>query len=304
MENSPIGLVGVGLLGTALAERMLAGGFAVHGFDLNPSQSERLRQFGGVAATAVTDLAHPCNRIVLCLPDSNIAASVVDQLGHGLRSGTLLIDATTGDPDVVAALAGRLQDRGIGYVDATIVGSSEQVRQGHATAFLSGVDEHIQRATPVVTTWTPRLKKVPGGAGSATRLKLIVNLVLGLNRAVLAEGLSLAKACGMDAAFALEALMRGRADARLHDLECHLLRELAVRPFGQIHNAHAADAEQARDPIRAETPAEGVLGIAGQRTLQQRRRDVCGRFIEQRCGTRVLVEQACQVVVQVGMIGR
>jgi 3-hydroxyisobutyrate dehydrogenase-like beta-hydroxyacid dehydrogenase len=259
MENSPIGLVGVGLLGTALAERMLAGGFAVHGFDLNPSQSERLRQFGGVAATAVTDLTHPCNRIVLCLPDSNIAASVVDQLGHGLRSGTLLIDATTGDPDVVAALAGRLQDRGIGYVDATIVGSSEQVRQGHATAFLSGVDEHIQRATPVVATWTPRLKKVPGGAGSATRLKLIVNLVLGLNRAVLAEGLSLAKACGMDAAFALEALkitsayskvMETKGDkmaARDYTPQARLAQHLKdVRLIRELANRHAA-----RTPLTA-----------------------------------------------------
>jgi hypothetical protein len=84
---------------------------------------------------------------------------------------------------------------------------------------------------------------------------------------------------GQDAALALETLMRRCADARLHDLERHLLRELAVRAFGQVHHAHAADAEQARDPVRAEMPAQRILGIAGQCALQQRRRDIRSGFV-------------------------
>jgi 3-hydroxyisobutyrate dehydrogenase-like beta-hydroxyacid dehydrogenase len=205
MSDSPIGLVGVGLLGAALVERMLAAGLPVMGFDLKASEVERLRGLGGRAATTPAEIAARCDCIVLCLPDSRIVAQVMDQFGSGLRPGTLLIDATTGDPDQTASLGQRLGGQGIGYVDATIAGSSEQVRQGQAVVIIGGTDDDVRRASPVLTSWSPRRIHV-GLAGSGARLKLVVNLVLGLNRAALAEGLALATACGIDAAAALNVL--------------------------------------------------------------------------------------------------
>jgi 3-hydroxyisobutyrate dehydrogenase len=205
MSPSPIGLIGVGLLGTALAERMLAGGLAVLGYDQRAEQFHRLQQLGGRAAEASASVAATCEAIVLCLPDSTIVRAVVHELGERLRPGTLLIDATTGDPDATAALAEQLASRGIGYVDATLAGSSEQVRQGTATVICGGSAADMARAEPILATWSPRRFHV-GPAGSGARMKLIVNLVLGLNRAVLAEGLALARACGIEPAAALNVL--------------------------------------------------------------------------------------------------
>jgi 3-hydroxyisobutyrate dehydrogenase len=205
MSDSPIGLIGVGLLGTALAERMLRGGFAIVGYDLAAPQRAQLLDLGGNSGTSAAEVATRCKRIVLCLPDSKVVKAVVDGLGDQLRPGTLLIDATTGDPDHTAALAQRLAARGVGYVDSTIAGSSEQVRQGEAVVIIGGSMEDVDRANPVLTTWSDRRFHV-GPAGSGARLKLVVNLILGLNRAALAEGLSLASACGMDAAMALSVL--------------------------------------------------------------------------------------------------
>src|SRR5258705_2904138 len=122
MSDSPIGLIGVGLLGTALAERMLAAGLPVVGFDLQLLQVERLGGLGGKVAATAGDVAAACNCIVLCLPDSSIVAEVVNQLGDRLRAGALLIDATTGDPDQTAAIAQRLAPRGNCYNHAPISG--------------------------------------------------------------------------------------------------------------------------------------------------------------------------------------
>src|SRR2546430_420151 len=149
MNDSPIGLIGVGLLGTALAERMLAGGLPILAFDLKPSQAERLSQLGGQVAPTARDVAARCDRIVLCLPDSQVVEEVVNLLGERLATSTLLVDATTGDPDQTIAMAERLADRGIGYIDATIAGSSEEARRGQAVVIIGGRDNDVHRAQPV-----------------------------------------------------------------------------------------------------------------------------------------------------------
>jgi 3-hydroxyisobutyrate dehydrogenase-like beta-hydroxyacid dehydrogenase len=206
MPQPPIGLIGVGLLGTALAERMLVGGYRVIGFDQRPEQLADLEQRGGQRAASATEVAAYCKILVFCLPDSAVVSSVVAQLDEALSSGKLLIDATTGDPEQTAALAERLRSVGVGYVDATLAGSSEQVRRGEATVISGGEAADMARAEPILATWSPRRFHV-GPAGSGARMKLIVNLVLGLNRAVLAEGLALARACGIEPSAALDVLM-------------------------------------------------------------------------------------------------
>jgi 3-hydroxyisobutyrate dehydrogenase-like beta-hydroxyacid dehydrogenase len=206
MPTAPIGLVGVGLLGTALAERMLAAGLPVVGYDLSAERLAALEQLGGSKAATLAEVAAKCRTIVLSLPESHVVAAVVSEWAGELASGALLIDSTTGDPDETADLAEKLAACSVGYVDATIAGSSEQVRQGQAAVILGGTPADSARAEPVLQSWSPRRFHV-GPAGSGARLKLVVNLVLGLNRAVLAEGLSLAKACGIDPAAALEVLM-------------------------------------------------------------------------------------------------
>jgi 3-hydroxyisobutyrate dehydrogenase-like beta-hydroxyacid dehydrogenase len=206
MATPPIGLIGVGLLGTALAERMLASGLPVIGYDPDPAARERLQRAGGSAVASSAEVARTGKTIVLCLPDSNFVNNVVADIDSDLTAESLLIDATTGDPDQTAALAARLAERGIGYVDATIAGSSDQARRGEAVLIVGGRDADVRRAQPVLAAWSERRFQV-GPPGSGARMKLIVNLVLGLNRAVLAEGLSLAGACGIDRARALEVLM-------------------------------------------------------------------------------------------------
>ena len=205
MSKSPIGLIGVGLLGTALAERMIRGGWEILGFDVRPGQLDALAATGGKPAGSAVEVGAACDIVALCLPDSHVVAAVAAQIDETLRPGMLLLDATTGDPDQTTALAERLKSRGVGYVDATIAGSSQQVRSGEATVIVGGEAADVAAAEPILATWSPRVIHV-GPAGSGSRVKLIVNLVLGLNRAALAEGLALARACGIDPATALEVL--------------------------------------------------------------------------------------------------
>lgn len=210
MAARPIGLIGLGLLGSALAERMLRAGFQVAGFDLEETRCAEHVARGGRAALIREIAVQPT--IVLCLPDSQVVANVVDQLLPLLSANTLMIDATTGDPDDTAALAARLQSQHIAYIDATVGGSSQQVREGSSIVMAGGAAEPIAAAKDVLDSWGRQWFHV-GPPSSGARMKLVLNLALGLQRAVLAEALALATASGIDPAVALQILRAGPAFA-------------------------------------------------------------------------------------------
>ncbi len=212
----PLGLVGIGLLGTALAERFLAGGHAVVGFDAREERRQALTEMGGEAANSPDEIAACCRRIVLALPDAGVVAAVLGEMGDRLTPRTTLLDTTTGDPEQTARTGTALAAKGITYLDACVLGSSEQARAGDVVVMAGGDAEAIRHNADLLSCFARQWFHVgPHGAGA--RMKLVVNLVLGLNRAVLAEGLAFARTCGLDARAALDVLRAGAAYSRVMD---------------------------------------------------------------------------------------
>ena len=114
-----------------------------------------------------------------------------------LAPGTLVLDCGTGDPDQVVALAVRLAARGVRLVDGPLSGSSQQIREGSAVMMMGGDREACDALEPVLAAIAPR-HFLLGPPGSGARAKLATNLLLGLNRAALAEALVFAEALGID----------------------------------------------------------------------------------------------------------
>ena len=208
-----VGIIGLGLVGGALAERLIAARFEVCGFDIDSSKTAALIEMGGVPQRSALDVARSCQRLILSLPTSDIAAQVLEDIG-GELAGKLVLDTTTGEPQTMARLGERLATLGADYVDATIAGSSAQVRRGEVVVMLGGSEQAVQRAGDLLETFAARWFYL-GAIGSGARMKLVVNLVLGLHRAVLAEGLAFAKASGIEPAKALEILQAGPAFSRV-----------------------------------------------------------------------------------------
>ncbi len=213
-----LGMIGLGLVGTALYERLLEAGFDVIGYDIQPEKTEALRRAGGTAASCAAEAAAGCRRVILSLPTSGDAASVVAEIEACLQPGAIVIDTTTGEPGEVVALASRLAARSVAHLDATVGGSSRQVRAGEAIVVCGGDAASYSECADLFSLCFRRAFHV-GPSGSGAQMKLVMNLVLGLNRAVLAEGLSYARACGVDAAAALEILKSGPAYSRAMDVK-------------------------------------------------------------------------------------
>jgi 3-hydroxyisobutyrate dehydrogenase-like beta-hydroxyacid dehydrogenase len=259
MNREPIGLVGLGLVGAALAERFLAAGFGVVGFDLDPERCRLLMGLGGQAATSVGDVASRCRRIVLSLPDSAAVETVVEQLGPGPRDDLQIIDMTTGDPRRTAALGASLLRQGIHYLDAPISGSSEQIRCHQAVVLVGGERTLSENCADLFDSFAREWFYL-GPWGSGAIMKLVVNLVLGLNRAVLAEGLALARACGLDLALTLRVLQAGAAYSRVMDSKGQKMIEQDFRPQARL-SQHLKDVHlilSLAQDVGATTPLSSV----------------------------------------------
>lgn len=208
-----VGIIGIGLVGSVIAERLLATGYGVTGYDVRDGQCDELRRMGGVSVCSAASVAEACERVILSLPTSEIAASVLNEILPKLRSGSVVIDTTTGKPEDAVRFAELLEPAGIAYLDATVAGSSRQIRSREAIFVCGGVEEAFARCKDLFSHCSAAAFHV-GAPGSGARMKLVINLVLGLNRAVLAEGLEFARASNIDPYQALEILKASPAFSR------------------------------------------------------------------------------------------
>ncbi|WP_295856232.1 NAD(P)-dependent oxidoreductase [uncultured Xylophilus sp.] len=205
-----VGIVGLGLVGSALAARLQAAGFTVHGFDLRPEARDALAAAGGRPADTLAALGAAVGTAVLAVFDTQDVLQVLEGTGDRLlgpgSTVRTVVDCSTGEPAALAALSARLAARGIGFVEAPLSGSSRQIAEGAATMLLGGDAATIAGCAPVFDAIAAR-RVHAGGAGMGARAKLATNLVIGLNRAALAEGFVFAEALGIAPAAFLELVL-------------------------------------------------------------------------------------------------
>jgi len=191
----PVGLIGVGLMGEVYARRLIAAGFGVIGFDIEPTRNEQLLQIGGRVGS-LPEIARDCDPIVIAVFSTDQAEDVVERSLVPAAAGKIVICTSTCDPDRLAALGARVAKQ-LRFLEAPVSGTSAQVRQGDGVGLIGGDASIAQAAAPIFDTLFPRRFHI-GKIGDGGRAKLAVNLILGLNRLALAEGLVFAERLGLD----------------------------------------------------------------------------------------------------------
>lgn len=233
MAVETVGMIGLGLLGAAIAERLLQSEFDVLGFDVDTNRLRMLADLEGRPAASAREVARGSKRLVLSLPDSNVVESVLTDLAAELRPGLIIVDTTTGEPERTAERGAELFQRDVHYLDATISGSSEQTRQGEVTVMVGGERGVSEACADLFTTFARSWYHI-GPWGSGARMKLVVNLVLGLNRAVLAEGLAFARASGLDLTETLQVLRDSAAYSKVMDVKGRKMIEQDFVPQARL----------------------------------------------------------------------
>jgi 3-hydroxyisobutyrate dehydrogenase-like beta-hydroxyacid dehydrogenase len=221
LANTSVGVIGLGLMGEVFSRRLIDGGQSVVGYDIDTAKGTRLAGMGGRAAASIGELARACDPIVLAVFDTSQVEDVVEN--HILpavneASRKIVLCASTCDPDRIAALGERVMARGIRLLETPVSGTSEQVRRGDGVGLIGGNRDTAADAEAVLAILFPRRFHV-GRIGDGGRTKLAVNLILGLNRMALAEGLVFATRLGLDPAAFLSVAKQSAAYSQIMDVK-------------------------------------------------------------------------------------
>ena len=238
--TSSVGLVGLGLVGTAMAERLLAEQFKLVGFDIDSTKSGHLEQLGGKAVSNPAQVAEQADPVVLSLPNTDVVLEVVEGPEGILESKTLpryIIDTTTGDPEETAELAQRLARRGIYFLDAPFSGSSRQLRDRDVVFMVAGNKAAFEKCMDIFRVAAKKTFYL-GPSGNGSRAKLASNLVLGLNRLALAEGLVFASKLGLDPEAFLKLLKVTPAYSAAMDVKGKKMLDGDFQPQARLRQHH------------------------------------------------------------------
>ena len=215
--HATIGMIGLGLMGSALSARLIDAGNAVIGFDIDTERCEALKAQGVELAASAGELAGHCQTIVVAVYSAGQVEALIAELARGeKRARNVLICTTTCTPDEVVRIAKQADDTGLSFVEAPISGTSAEVRNGSAMALIAGPEETIETIDAILDILCPPRVNV-GRIGDASRTKLAINLILQNNRAALAEGIAFAEGLGLDPAVFLATARKSAACSRVMD---------------------------------------------------------------------------------------
>ena len=216
-----VGLVGLGLLGSAVATRLRAAGCPVIGYDVVPERNRALEAVGGHAVASAAAVAEVADPICVVLPSLSAVEDVVRGLAVSAR-GRTVVQMSTISPALTERLARECAERDVGFLDCPISGTSGMVARGDGIIFVGGDRAVYARWRPLLETILPRAVHV-GVAGQAMVLKLVANLLVALHSAAAAEALAMVERAGLDVTQALELLAASAATSRMLEVRGPLI---------------------------------------------------------------------------------
>jgi 3-hydroxyisobutyrate dehydrogenase len=232
-----IGFVGIGNMGAPMAGHLVKKGFDVTVYDIRPEVVKTfVAQHGGRGAASLVDAAHGMDAVITMLPDDKVVRQVVlgdgseNCIAAGLGRGAVVIDMSTCNPTATRSLAEALQPRGIGVVDAPVMGGVIFAKDATLDIMVGGEPALVDRVKPVLAAIGRNI--IPcGGTGTAHAMKALANYINACALINAVEALTIGKRFGLDAKLMAEALIPMCA-GRNHPIEKKVIPHILTRQYG------------------------------------------------------------------------
>jgi 3-hydroxyisobutyrate dehydrogenase-like beta-hydroxyacid dehydrogenase len=207
-----VGLIGLGNMGTAFAERVLEAGYPLVVHNRTPRKADALGARGATVANSPAELAEAADVVLTSLADDDALEQVADQVLAAARPGTVLVDLSTVSPTVSARVAALADEASVDYLRAPVSGNPTVVRAGNLSLIVSGPHEALERVEDVLLAIGPSIHYV-GDGEQARVVKLAINLMIAGLAELMSEALVVGEAAGVSREALLEVMGSSAAGA-------------------------------------------------------------------------------------------
>ncbi len=217
-ENTRLGFIGIGNMGSRIAKRLLEHGYQVIAYNRTREAAEALVKYGATVAESIAELASKADVILSSLTNDDAIKSVyADPEGvfAHMRRGSAIVEMSTVLPATSRELYDLSRKAGVKFLDSPVSGSTPSAEDGTLTLFCGGDEELFQAAQPIFSSIASQYFYL-GGSGSGTAMKLVANTLLGVGMQAIAESVALGQKEGLDRHRLLEVLSHTAVIAPAH----------------------------------------------------------------------------------------
>ncbi len=221
------GLVGVGIMGSAIAVNLIKAGFTVAGFDVDAARMRELAAAGGIVADSPRAVAQACDIVVTLLPGVDILHNVIaaaDGLIAANNRNLVVADCGTFDIAGKQRCRAALEAAGMAMLDCTISGTGAQALSGDLVVYASGDETGYARCAMVFAAFA-RAHHHVGDFGNGSKMKYVANLLVAIHNAAAAEAMVLAQCAGLDLQMVYDLVKSGAGNSRMFELRAPLMVE-------------------------------------------------------------------------------
>jgi putative dehydrogenase len=214
MTQQSVGMIGLGIMGSAMSYNLGRAGVRVVGYDVASKARAAHKRSGGLAAKSVRDVARRAEIVITSLPSARALAEVAAELAKSAKRGTVVVETSTLPIEVKTAARDALAKRGVVLLDCPLSGTGAQARAKDLLIYVSGERSAYGKIAPVLPGFTSGAYYVgPFGAGS--KMKFVANLLVAIHNVAAAEAMVLGMKAGLDPAMILKVVAGGAGGSRM-----------------------------------------------------------------------------------------
>ncbi|WP_335974084.1 NAD(P)-dependent oxidoreductase [Acinetobacter calcoaceticus] len=210
-RNTPIAFLGIGLMGSRMATRLIQAGFQVAVWNRTSSACEELIDIGAQPLELSNIGEYPV--ILICLADDKAVEAVFEQIQPNLKAEQVIVDFSSLSVAATKTLAQATSSQNVKWIDSPVSGGTMGAKQGTLVIFAGGDAQTITALTPIYNVLSQRVTRM-GNTGTGQATKICNQLIVAANSALIAEAVALADRAGVDTTLLAPALAGGFADSK------------------------------------------------------------------------------------------
>ncbi len=221
-KGGVVGIVGLGIMGGAFAQHLVASGWRAIGYDIDPARRRAMARVGVEIATDVGDLAHKARDIITSLPKPAALASTVAAIAEAGMPRRVIIEASTFTIDDKTKAAAALRKTGHVLLDCPVSGTGAQAKNKDIVIYASGGAAEIKRLRPMFAAFSRGVYDL-GAFGNGSRMKYVANLLVAINNVASAEAMVLGMKAGLPPQQIFELIKSGAGNSRVFELRAPMM---------------------------------------------------------------------------------